>query len=316
MYTKSMLFMILAALALSGCTGSSNRNTMMTMEPAASAVTPLGPDDWLIAADAARDQVPGSSALAMTSDEFSMLDESIFTSADTLLYGGFYYTGTEYPGYVFLTDCAEDACKYGITGQTSTEEAIHDIDFASVMAHKGIRLGQARWRFGEGDNPVDITGYGGWMHYNSFVIQVDFLPNLDEPDSVRVSNYSVGQSSGANPVSGTGTWAGVAIGMDLNRLLVEPGMLQGDAAVTYDFDAQSVDIILDNFVNLATGTALDRAMKWSDITVNDGLFSRGELFDGEYVHGAFYGSYHEEAGGVFNSGSVAGSFGASRSDRQ
>lgn len=313
MYIKSALSTILAALILSGCAGSS-RNTMMT-EPAAPATT-LGPDDWLVAADAAREHVPGSSALAMTSDELSMLDESIFSSADTLLYGGFYYTGTEFPGHILLTDCAEGACKYGRTGETSTEEAIHDIDFASVMTHKGVRLGQARWRFGEGDNPVDITGYGGWMHYNSFVIQVDFFPNLDEPDSVRLSNYSVGLSSGANPVSGTGTWSGVAVGMDLNQLLAKPGVLQGDATVTYDFDHQSVDVRLDNFANLATGAALDRTMQWSDIAVEDGLFSHGEPFDGEYVHGAFYGSYHEEVGGAFKSGSIAGSFGAPRSDRQ
>lgn len=315
MYIKSALSAILATLVLSGCAGSS-RSVMMTTEPPPSAIPALGPDDWLVAADAARNQVPGSSTLVMTSDELSKLDESIFSSADTLLYGGFYYTGAEFPGYVLLTDCVKEVCKYGRTGEANTEEAIHDIDFASVMTHKGIRLGQARERFGEGDNPVDITGYGGWMHYNSFVIQVDFLPNLDEPDSVRLSNYSVGLSSGANPVSGTGTWSGVAVGMDLNQMLSKPDVLQGDAEIAYEFGDQSVQVVLDNFTNLATGAALDREMKWSDIAVQDGLFSHGGQFDGEYVHGAFYGSYHEEVGGVFKSGSIAGSFGAPRSDRQ
>ena len=317
MYIKSVLSAILAALILSGCAGSS-RNVATMTEPAAPA-TPaatLGPDDWLVAADAARNRVPGSSTFVMTSDELSRLDESIFSSADTLLYGGFYYTGAEFPGYVLLTDCVEGVCKYGTTGETSPAGATHDVEYAPVMEHKGIRLAQARWRFGENETPFDLTGYGGWMHYNSFAVQVDFFPDIDDPDSVRVSNYSVGQASGANPVSGTGTWSGVAMGIDLNQLLSKPGMLQGDAEIAYDFGDQTAQVILDNFTNLATGAALDRAMKWSDIAVQDGLFSHGGQFDGEYVHGAFYGSYHEEVGGVFKSGSIAGSFGAPRSDRQ
>ena len=315
MYMKSALATILTALILSGCAGSRDRVVMT--EPAVPATTTLGPEDWLVAADAAREHVPGSSTFVGTSDELSMLDESIFSNADTLLYGGFYYTGAEFPGHVLLTDCVEGGvCKYGRTGETSPEGATHDVVYAPVMEHKGIRLAQARWRFGERDNPFDLTGYGGWMHYNSFAIQVDFFPDIGEPDSIRVSNYSVGSASGANPVSGTGTWTGVAMGIDLNQLLSKPGMLQGDAEITYDFDDQSVDVMLDNFANLATGAALDRTMEWSDIAAQDGLFSHGGQFDGEYVQGAFYGSYHEEVGGVFKSGSIAGSFGAPRSDRQ
>ena len=50
-----------------------------------------------------------------------------------------------------------------------------------------------------------------------------------------------------------------------------------------------VDVTLDNFVN---------------------------LWDGKHIAGAFYGGYHEEVGGTFKSESVAGTFGASLSDRQ
>ena len=57
-------------------------------------------------------------------------------------------------------------------------------------------------------------------------------------------------------------------------------------------------------------------MEWADIAVKDGTFSQGTHWDGKHIAGAFYGSYHEEVGGVFKAGSIAGSFGASRTDRQ
>ena len=69
------------------------------------------------------------------------------------------------------------------------------------------------------------------MHYGAFSVQVNFLPGIADPASVRFSNYSVGRASGTNPVFGAATWTGVAIGMDLNRLIANPDVLQGDAAI-------------------------------------------------------------------------------------
>ena len=154
------------------------------------------------------------------------------------------------------------------------------------------------------------------MHYSAFAVQVNFYSDISNPESILFSNYSVGQASGTNPVSGTGTWTGVALGMDLNRMVTNPDVLQGDAEIVYDFGDQSVDVTLDSFKNLATGSRLDRRLEWADITVEDGAFSDGTHFDGTHIDGAFYGGYHEEVGGVFKSGSIAGSFGAARADRQ
>ena len=57
-------------------------------------------------------------------------------------------------------------------------------------------------------------------------------------------------------------------------------------------------------------------LEWADIAVEGGRFSEGTQFDGRHIDGAFYGAYHEEVGGVFRAGSIAGSFGAARTDRR
>ena len=52
------------------------------------------------------------------------------------------------------------------------------------------------------------------------------------------------------------------------------------------------------------------------MAVNDGAFSDGTHWDGKHISEAFCGAYHEKVGGVFKSGSIAGSFRVSRSDRR
>ncbi len=309
---KLILPSLVAALLLSGCAGT-DQNDMTSPE----APVAFGPGDWLVAVDAARDRIPGSAPFSMTSDELSALDEEISSNADTLLMGGFYRTGTEFPGDVRLTDCSEGVCRFGTNGERSLDDTFFGLEYTPVMEHKGIRLAQARLRGSDAEDPRDFSGYGGWMQYNSFAVSVTFLPAIgSDPDEVRALNYSVGTSSGTNPVSGAATWAGVAVGVDLNQMPSKPDMLQGDAEVVYDFDDRSLGVTLDNFVNLTTGARLGRTMEWSDLGVTDGAFSQGGRFDGEYIHGSYYGAYHEEVGGVYKSGSIAGSFGASRSDRQ
>ena len=306
MHMRSPLLAIIAVLVLSGC--GSGGDTVMATGPS--------PAAWLVEAEAAREHIAGSSVLAMTSDELSALDEKIITGADTQLSGGIYRVGKEFPGYVLGTDCEKGLCRYGTTGEASLEGHVFDLEYQAVMEHRGVRLGQARTRVTDTENPLDVTGYGGWMHYNAFAVQVNFLPEIGDADSVQFSNYSVGQASGTNPVSGGARWTGVAIGTDLNGLLAGAHVLQGDAEVAYDFGNQSVDVTLDNFTSLATGSRLAHKLRWADISVKDGAFSDGTHLDGTHINGTFYGGYHEEVGGVFKSGSIAGSFGASRVDRQ
>ena len=104
--------------------------------------------------------------------------------------------------------------------------------------------------------------------------------------------------------------------MDLNRLIASPDVLQGDAGIVPDFAGRSVDVTLDGFRKLRAGEATGHRLEWADIAVEGGRFSEGTQFDGRHIDGAFYGAYHEEVGGVFRAGSIAGSFGAARIDRR
>ena len=309
MRTTTMLFAIFVALALSGCAGNQENMAEMEAEPA--------PPNWLLNTDTARENVPGSVAYEMTSDELSGLDEKIVTNADTQIYGGLYSALKEFPGQIRGAECSGEVCRYGTSGESDLEGHFFDLEYQPVMEHKGVRLGQVFYKSTSNpENPVDITGYGAWMHYSTFVLQTNFYPDKREPEAVLLVPYSIGQAAGTNPVSGSATWTGVAMGMDLNLLHPDPDVLQGDAGIVYDFGASSVDVTLDNFVNLRTGAAAAHRMEWADIAVQDGAFSDGTHWDGKHIAGTFYGGYHEEVGGAFKSGSIAGSFGASRADRQ
>ena len=313
MRSTTALVAIVAFLALCGCRSNSGFIAAMESE----SPPPAPPPNWLVNADSAQSQVPGSEAFAMTSDELSALDEKIITSADTQICGGFYRSSGEFPGYILGAECVGDICRYGTSGESDLEGHFFDLEYQSIMEHKGIRMGQAFYKSTDNpDNPSDITGYAGWLHYSTFVLQVNFYPDKDAPDDVLLAPYSIGQASGTNPVSGSATWNGVAMGIDLNQLHPNPDALHGDAEIVYDFGDSSVDVTLDNFVNLRTGADAGHKMEWTDIATKDGAFSDGTHWDGKHVAGAFYGGYHEEVGGTFKSGSVAGAFGASRSDRQ
>ncbi len=309
-------FAMVVALALSGCAGSPE-NMAETAAGSSAESTESGPPDWLLDAGTASGNVAGSTAYDMTSDELSALNEKIVASADTWILGGLYRSPGEFPGHVYGAACTGRACRYGTSGEGNLDGFSFDDEYQPVMERRGIRLGQIFYdATSNPDRPQLFTGYGAWMHYNTFLVQIGFHPDKRAPDLVEAAPYSIGRASGTNPVSGSASWTGVAVGTDLNRLFPAPDMLQGDAGIVYDFGASSVDVTLDNFVNLRTGAAAGHRMAWTGIAVKDGAFSKGAHWDGEHVAGTFYGGYHEEAGGVFRSGSLVGSFGASRSDRQ
>jgi len=304
------LLAILAALAVSGCAG--NREDVAATDAGPGAGAASGSPDWLLDASAARANVAGSAAPAMTPEDLAALDERIVTGADTQIMTGTWRAFAEYPGTMEGAACEVGDCRYGADGEITLEDHFFGADYRPVMEHRGVRLGQAFFEVtGEvvSDPEVfqDFTAYGGWMHYSTFVLQVAFYPDKGAPDSVRALPYSIGRASGANPLAGSATWTGVALGVDLNRLFPDPDVLQGDAGIVYDFADASVDVTLDNFVNLRTGAAAGHRMEWAGIAVKDGAFSRGTHWDGEQVAGSFYGGYHEEVGGVFRSGSIAGS---------
>ena len=282
------LLAILAALAVSGCAG--NREDVAATDAGPGVGAASGPPDWLLDASAARANVAGSAVLAMPPEDLAALDERIVTGADTQIMTGTWRAFAEYPGTIEGAACEGGDCRYGASGEITLEDHFFGADYRPVMEHRGVRLGQAFFKVTDevvSDPEVfqDFTAYGGWMHYSTFVLQVAFYPDKGAPDSVRTLPYSIGRASGANPLTGSATWTGVALGVDLNRLFPDPDVLQGDAGIVYDFADASVDVTLDNFVSLRTGAAAGHRMEWTGIAVKDGAFSRGTHWDGEQVAG-------------------------------
>lgn len=69
-----------------------------------------------------------------------------------------------------------------------------------------------------------------------------------------------------------------------------------------------VDVDFTNVHDLDTGGMRD-PMSRDDIAVEGGAFETGS--NGDRIEGRFYGSDHEEVGGVFERDQVLGAFGAS-----
>ena len=320
---RSVLFATLAPLALSalfvlsGCAGS--RGSPAEMDAGSGAGMDSVPPDWLLDASAVREAVPGSSPYGLTPEELAALDERIVTGADTETRIGHYRAFDGFPGYAHGAECAGGVCRYGGDGESRLEDHFFGLEYQPVMERGGLRFGQVFFRVTDRVVPdperfQDVTGYGAWMDHGAFFLQVSFYPDREAPDSVLGLPYTVGRASGSNPSAGSATWTGAAVATDLNGLFPDPGLLQGDAGIVWDLGGSTVDVTLEGFVDLRTGAATGHRMEWTGVAVRAGSFSEGTHWDGGQVAGAFYGDGHEEVGGVFRSGSMAGSFGASRSN--
>ena len=127
--------------------------------------------------------------------------------------GGVYRSPGEFPGYIYGAACTGGACRYGTSGEGDLDGFFFDAEYQPVMERGGIRLGQAFYdATSNPDAPQELTGYGAWLHYNTFLVQISFHPDKGAPDSVQAAPYSVGRASGTNPVSGSASWTGVAVG--------------------------------------------------------------------------------------------------------
>ena len=149
-------------------------------------------------------------------------------------------------------------------------------------------------------------------------------------------SYTFGNASGTNPDdSGSGTWNGVAIGVNAAEKFGNRSLLTADVTVSIeDFLNPMVDVMFDSIRDLQTGDPLTvsgvpvPSVGWEDVDLmNDGSFDRLENGDKDpddfsnplelrnRIAGKFYGPGHEEVGGIFEYATVAGSFGAERDDQ-
>lgn len=187
-------------------------------------------------------------------------------------------------------------------------------EFQILWTYRGVNV--AQWRYGDEDvDDGTLIGYGGWLEYNYFGVDVD---NLDgDTSDVIPRTYSFGDTAGSNPTAegGSGTWEGVMTGfLDTSPLpyYFSPE-ISGDARITIsDFINPSVDV---------TFSFSHSNVTWAGIPLTDGFFETTD--DLGEIEGRFYGPNHEEVGGTFiyeygrhvqGIDKVYGAFGASRID--
>lgn len=115
---------------------------------------------------------------------------------------------------------------------------------------------------------------------------------------------SFGAWSGTNPAGiGGGVWTGEVVGLDeASRQRVE-----GAAELRVeDFAKPAADIALTGLADADGAARAD--MRWDDVPIVQGGF-RADRGSGR-VEGRFWGSDHEESGGVFRRNGITGAFGA------
>ena len=113
---------------------------------------------------------------------------------------------------------------------------------------------------------------------------------------------SLGTEPGTNPVSGAATWRGAAVGFEF--LPGGPGdAIAGDAALRVDFGRATLDLELTGLAGAAGTTGVRRPdIVWREVPMVRRAFRANGL------DGRFYGTNHQEAGGVFERNRIAGGF--------
>jgi len=231
-------------------------------------------------------------------DELIQADPAFLGSEVFIIYEG----GRETTGSAV---CTSERCT--IDGQDTTLEALLGADgFAHATTRRGVDLGRGSLMHFEGE----IRRWGGWLHKSAFAVHSGILTDGEPGTPYYVEEniihaYSVGNPSGTNPAAGSATWTGMMVGADTSGTASTGNFVQGDAAVTVSFAAETVDVIFDSITDLSTGVS-HPDLEWTDLALTDGEF------DGGTIEGRFYGAEHGEVGGIFERANLLGAFGASR----
>ena len=206
--------------------------------------------------------------------------------------------------------CARTSCtaRTSAVELTSTTGGLSDLSGATISGlteTQGVNMGQVRGRSTVDTITTDYHVYGGWLESNFFgVIRVDWSGTFQEQrlnGLETLTAFSTGDASGSNPMSGSATWTGLMIGA---ARTAPTNAITGQTEAVYSFADQTMDI---DMTQLTRGHA---DMSWENLRVSGGSFGTGT--DANSISGTFYGSAHEELGGVFERNGIVGAFGAAR----
>lgn len=183
--------------------------------------------------------------------------------------------------------------------------------FRDTERRRGVSLAERTRASGEGGGMADHRALAGWLRQSLFLVETPGSGNNFRDRYYRV--YSAGNASGSDPgvpAGGAATWTGVMLGV---RVADPDVLLQGDALVTVSSPAGDAALLVDvEFTNIHeedTGAGLDD-IAWNGLELKDGSFGVVPVDAGEAdisrhpasrgISGRFYGSSHEEVGGLFS----------------
>ena len=302
----------LVALLLTACGGgggftSPGAGNVRALDPAQARTYFAGSTEPGLTAEQARSQIGQrvASIQGSASPSLHLSDLSVFTTRDDL----------SLPERV---DAACDAatCTYDLGEGVSLTIGVGDFSAGSegllrpVMRYRGIPLAAgAGSRTIDGAVTVESFGYGGWLEHSAFSVQGLVATSVGLRGASGYYGVSGGIASNSRPTGGSASWNGVMVATDVEGEGRE-SIIQGDADLSVDFGAATVDLSFSNVRDLTAGTART-GTTWSDMPVTaSGVFSgtnpRGE------TAGRFYGPGHEEAGGTFTYDDLAGAYGLRR----
>ena len=200
------------------------------------------------------------------------------------------------------TSCNGPACTAAV-GNYSARFDIRQLDPSGLSRQRllqwysqnGITLAQVL----HGIDRLDV--WGAWGTYNVGAVGIGTIRQIARY-SAFVAPFSAGAASGSNPESGGASWSGVAVASELTPQNIGV-RLTYDADLQLDFGRAELDLTFTpRSAQGSVSYQFERVLAWHDVLVADGAFTASGL------DGRFYGPQHEEAGGVFENGLIAGAF--------
>ena len=225
----------------------------------------------------------------------------------------------DFPAFRSPTSCAGYTCTTDYAGTLETFFAAEmtlgapgpENIITPIMRHRGVDLASVATRAQEEDTTFTMFGYGGWMEHNYFLSRLIEFEGGEFEGVESVGSLSVGKATGTNPASGSATWKGAMVGVNVSEdSFSSQVMVQGDATLNIaDFFIPEIDVRFTNVFKPHGGKRLSD-MTWQGVPLTGGSFHTGSRTN--QISGSFYGPNHEEVGGVFERNQIVGSFGAKR----
>ena len=204
----------------------------------------------------------------------------------------------------------------GVESAEETAETFHDNRHTTEAERSEVLNGVSLGAHSGGlVTDLSFVSYGGWMKHSLFGTDLVSVAGVQRYGYA----FSLGSGTGSNPL-GDATWKGAMVGnltQDSRSGADDRGhLVQGNATVTFRLADATLDVALTDIADVGSHITQHAPhpherhpdMLWETLEVRDGRFMRGS--DGDSIQGQFYGPNHEEVGGIFERGPMAGAFGA------